>query len=42
MFYAPFAFTGKIHKVTVDVSGKMIQDKEEEDKAHAKVMIARQ
>jgi arylsulfatase len=37
-----FAFTGNIHKVTADVSGKMIQDKEEEDKARAKAMMARQ
>ena len=41
-YHPPFAFTGKIHKVTADVSGKMIQDKEEERKAQAKVMMARQ
>jgi len=42
LYKPPFAFTGKIVKVTADVSGKMIQDKEEEKKAHAKVMMARQ
>ena len=41
--YKPtFAFTGKIYKVTADISGKMIQDKAEEAKAQAKVMMARQ
>jgi arylsulfatase A-like enzyme len=42
LYKPPFAFTGKIYKVTADVSGKMIQDKEEEAKAQAKVMMARQ
>jgi arylsulfatase len=42
LYKSPFAFTGKIFKVTADVSGKMIQDKEEESKAQAKVMMARQ
>jgi arylsulfatase len=42
LYKPPFAFTGKILKVTADVSGKMIQDKEEENKAHAKAMMARQ
>jgi arylsulfatase len=42
LYKPPFAFTGKIFKVTADVSGKMIQDKEEEAKAQAKVMMARQ
>ena len=41
-YHPPFTFTGKIHKVTADVSGKMIQDKEEEQKAQAKAMMARQ
>jgi arylsulfatase len=41
-YRSPFAFTGKIIKVTADVSGKMIQDQEEESKAHAKAMMARQ
>jgi hypothetical protein len=36
------AFTGTIVKVTVDVSGKMIQDTEEEMKAFAKAQMARQ
>ena len=38
----PFEFTGKIIKVTVDVSGKMIQDTAEEKKAMAKAAMARQ
>jgi arylsulfatase len=42
LYRPPFAFTGKIIKVTADVSGKMIQDKEEEQKAQAKAMMARQ
>src|SRR5262249_40593012 len=42
LYHPPFAFTGKIFKVTADVSGKMIQDKEEEQKAQAKAMMARQ
>ena len=42
LYGPPFAFTGKIVKVTVDVSGKMIQDTEEEMKAFAKAQMARQ
>ncbi len=42
LYHPPFAFTGKIFKVIADVSGKMIQDKEEEQKAQAKAMMARQ
>ena len=42
LYPLPFEFTGKIHKVTVDVSGKMIQDTEEEAKALAKAAMARQ
>jgi arylsulfatase A-like enzyme len=38
----PFEFTGRIHSVTVDVSGKMHQDTEEEKKAFAKAAMARQ
>ena len=38
----PFEFTGTIFKVTADVSGKMIQDTEEEMKAMAKAHMARQ
>ena len=30
----PFPFTGKIHKVTVDVSGKLIKDEEAELRRH--------
>jgi arylsulfatase len=42
LYHPPFAFTGEIIKVTADVSGKMIQDTEEERKAQAKAMMARQ
>lgn len=38
----PFEFTGKIYKVTADVSGKMIQDTQQERKALAKAAMARQ
>ena len=41
LYGPPFAFTGRIFKVTADVSGKMIQDTEEEAKAHAKAAMAR-
>ncbi len=42
-YQPPFAFTGKIFKVTVDVSGNLIQETEEEEmKARAKVHMARQ
>ena len=42
LYQPPFEFTGRIFKVTADVSGKMIQDTEEEAKAHAKAAMARQ
>ncbi|MFH0341003.1 MAG: arylsulfatase [Chromatiales bacterium] len=42
LYGPPFEFTGRILKVTADVSGKMIQDTEEEMKAFAKAAIARQ
>jgi hypothetical protein len=42
LYRPPFAFTGKLVKVTVDVSGKMIQDTEEEMRAFAKAQMARQ
>ena len=32
-YVAPFAFTGTIHKVTIDVSGELIQDTEAEMRA---------
>lgn len=41
-YQPPFKFAGTLFKVTLDVSGKMIQDTEEEEKAFAKVAIARQ
>jgi arylsulfatase A-like enzyme len=42
LYRPPFAFTGRLLKVTADVSGKMIQDTDEEAKAHAKAAMARQ
>jgi hypothetical protein len=42
LYKPPFAFTGTIFKVTVDVSGQMLQDTDEERKAHAKAAMARQ
>jgi arylsulfatase len=42
LYPPPFEFTGTIFKVTADVSGKMIQDTEEEMKAMAKAHMARQ
>ncbi len=42
LYKPPFEFTGKIFKVIADVSGRMIQDKDEERKAQAKAMMARQ
>jgi arylsulfatase len=42
LYGPPFAFTGTIFKVTVDVSGQMLQDTEEEKKATAKRALARQ
>ena len=42
LYRPPFAFTGKIVKVAMDVSGKMIQDTGEEMKAFAKAQMARQ
>ena len=42
LYKLPFAFTGRIITVTVDVSGKMIQDTEEEERAFAKAAMARQ
>jgi arylsulfatase A-like enzyme len=42
LYQPPFAFTGTIYMVTADVSGKMIQDTEEEKKAFAKASMARQ
>jgi arylsulfatase len=42
LYKTPFAFTGRINSVVVDVSGKMIQDTEEEERAFAKAAMARQ
>jgi arylsulfatase len=37
-YKSPFAFTGTIHKVTVDVSGELIKD----DEATVRMLLARQ
>ncbi len=42
LYGPPFAFTGTIFKVTVDVSGQMLQDTEEERRAAAKRALSRQ
>ena len=42
LYTTPFELTGRIFKVTADVSGKMNQDTEEEIKAFAKAAMARQ
>ena len=42
LYSPPFEFTGTIDKVTADVSGTMIQDTEEEQRARAKAQMARQ
>jgi arylsulfatase A-like enzyme len=42
LYAPPFAFTGKIVKITADISGKATQDTKEEEKAMAKVAMARQ
>jgi hypothetical protein len=41
-FGPPFEFTGTIVEVTVDVSGKLIPDAEEEKHARARVAMTRQ
>jgi hypothetical protein len=38
----PFEFTGTILSVTVDISGPLLHDTEEEEKAFARVAMARQ
>ena len=42
LYGPPFEFTGTINQVTVDVSGKLIDDTEEEKHVRAKVAMARQ
>jgi len=42
LYQPPFEFAGRIFKVTIDVSGKMIQDTDEEQRAFAKAAMARQ
>ncbi len=42
LYGPPFEFTGMIHQVTVDVSGKLIEDSEEQKHAVAKMAMARQ
>ena len=42
LYSSPFPFTGTIYQVTIDVSGKMIRDTREEERAMAKAAMARQ
>ena len=42
LYRPPFEFTGTIYEVTVDVSGKLIADTEEEKHARGKAAMARQ
>ena len=42
LYGPPFEFTGTINEVTVDISGKLIADTEEEKHVRAKVAMARQ
>jgi hypothetical protein len=42
LYSSPFPFTGTIHQVTIDVSGKMIQDTREEERAMARAAMSRQ
>src|SRR5277367_856038 len=42
LYGPPFEFTGTINEVTVDISGKLIADTEEEKHARAKLAMARQ
>ena len=37
-YHAPFTFTGKIHQVTVDLSGELIKD----DEAEMRILMAKQ
>ena len=41
-YRSPFAFTGKVKKVLVDVSGEPLEDKEEAMKAYLRAAMARQ
>jgi arylsulfatase len=38
----PFEFAGTILSVTTDISGQLLHDTEEEEKAFARVVMARQ
>jgi arylsulfatase len=42
LYGPPFEFTGTILSVTVDISGQLLHDTEEEEKAFARVAMARQ
>jgi len=42
LYGPPFEFTGTILSVTADISGKLLHDTEEEEKAFARVAMARQ
>ena len=41
-YMPPFAFTGKIHKALVDVTGESLEDKDEMIAAYLKAAMARQ
>jgi arylsulfatase len=38
LYQAPFAYTGKLYTVTIDVSGELIKD----DEAEMRMIMARQ
>jgi hypothetical protein len=42
LYRPPFEFTGTILSVTADISGQLLHDKAEEEKAFARVAMARQ
>ena len=42
LYRPPFEFTGTILSVTADISGKLLHDTEEEEKAFARVAMAQQ
>ena len=41
-YQAPFRFTGKIHSVTIDVSGELIGDTEVKKESEMRMVMARQ
>lgn len=42
LYGPPFEFTGTIHQVTADITGKLIVDTEEQERAFASIAMARQ